>query len=443
MFRDEFKANLLELSGPKLIARVAANVAKENQRLARQVRNETKLKKKAIKSSKKDLMVLTASNKHKNREWLSLLPSAPLYPVAERREQIIKQRHRVSKKSKKTAKKVAADKTKAARLARMREVRETRKWKAELTAAAEQEARDRKAAHAAFIAAKEAEPPMKITFVENANQVRDMVDMVVSLANAALYLDAEGISLSRDGTMVFLQMYVDTQTGPHTYVIDVWTLKTDVTFLTSGNNNPDTTFKSILEDPAIPKLFWDCRMDSEALYAQHQISLAGVLDVQLMEVARRSPGRSFSFIRGYAKCVDRDAGLDWWDAWKMARAKSAKDLFIPNCGGSWSMLTDRPIDKRILDYCAGDVLHMAKLFEVYARWLRNKDRPYNAADGHPLDKPADFFADHGYEWSRKAVEESARRVERSQNEGWDREVDNMTCSPWQNERVTFDYGYWD
>ena len=106
------------------------------------------------------------------------------------------------------------------------------------------------------------------------------------------------------------------------------------------------------------------------------------------------------------------------------------------------MLTDRPIDQRILDYCAGDVLYMAKLFKVYAKWLRNKDQPCYLTDGRPLEKPADFFADHGYEWSKKAVEESAKRVKRSQNEGWDREVDNMTYSPWQDEPVTFDYGYW-
>ena len=347
----------------------------------------------------------------------------------------------VSTKSNNTSKKNTADEDKDVQLTKSKETQEAWEWQANNDVIREQKAKERELAHIAFIAAKEAEYS-NVTFVESIDQVRGMVDEVSSLTNPALYLDAEGISLSRDGPMVFLQMYIDTPVGPHTYVIDVWSLKTDATFLTPGNEYPQNTFKSILEDPTVPKMFWDCRMDSEALYAQHQISLRGVLDIQLMEVASRRRRQCVLFIRGYAKCIERDLGLGRWEAEKMAKAKSAKNLFIPELGGSWAMLTDRPIDQRILDYCAGDVRYMPKLFKVYAGWLLPKDQPCRLEGEHPLEKPADFFGDHEYAWTKKVVEESAKRVERSQGEGWNREVDNMTYSPWQNPIRVLGDSYW-
>ena len=267
MFRDEIKTTFHEFPGPKLVAQIAADVAKGKQRHARNAHDEVAFKKRVTKPSRKDSVKASALSERNNREAFSLLPSAPLYPVAERREQTVRKRHRVRKKSKKTSKKIASDKAKAARLAKVKDVRTIRKWEAVEREATKQAIRDRVAAHEAFVAAKEAEPPKKVTFVQTAEQVRDMVDEVLSLADPALYLDAEGISLSRDGTLVLLQMYIDTPAGPHTYVIDVWTLKTDGTFLTPGDIHPNTNFKSILENPSVPKLFWDCRMDSEALHA--------------------------------------------------------------------------------------------------------------------------------------------------------------------------------
>ena len=362
-------------------------------------------------------------------------------PITEGRERVIERRakvNKVSKKSNASPKRIAAVKIKAARLQEQKATRAAKKQAAIDKAAAEERQKRHEveaAERTAFVAAKEAEAPQKVTFVERVDQVRALIDEVMALSNPALYLDAEGISLSRSGEMVFLQMYIDTDTGPHTYVIDTWALGTDNAFHKTGFENASKTFKDLLEDPAIPKLFWDCRMDSEALYHQHGISLAGVLDVQLLEVAKRPVGSDLFYLQGYGRAVARDAGLDWYDEMKMQRAKGAKSLFIPDLGGSWSVLKARPLLLAMLDYCSGDVLYMRRLFEQYSKDLLVKDQRItpDPTGMLGLDHPADFFASHWYKWAGKVVAESAERVRRSQEEGWDRTKERMNKSPWWDE----------
>ena len=441
MSQQNIVATDLELLDSNFDSCRAAGIVKKTQRMTRQARNEAK--------------AIALASQKENKANLLILPHGPLDPAIEKRESAIRQRGKVRRISKKTPKKTAAAKAKAAIIRRMQHVRvrremekETEQMRREQEKEAERVAAYIKvrnenfaAERAALVAAKEAEPPAKVTFVDHIDSIKELVDEVASLPNPALYLDAEGISLSRDGEMVFLQLWIDTNVGPHTYVIDTWSLGTDATFHTAGTRHPEMSFKMLLEDPAVPKLFWDCRMDSKALYHQHHISLAGVLDVQLLEVASRPVGISLYYLYGYGKAVSADAGLDNYDKWKMSRVKSAKSLFIPNFGGSWDMLTKRPLDPRLFDYCSGDVLYMARLFEKYSRDLLAK---YQRITADPtgmlqLTQPSDFFECHWYKWANKAVEESAERVRRSQQEGWDRSVEEMTRSPWWNEPRTAYY----
>ena len=437
MSREQNKTALATLPGAKLVTNIAKRVTKDNKRLAQQERNKNKLHKAEVRHSKKRATAAAVASQATNKFLLSALPSIPLSPVTASRNRIVKQRAKTAKRSKKTPKRVAARKAKAVLIQQTRNLRLYRKSIAKYEAAdAAYKARCARddAERAAFIAAKEAEPPMKVTFVEDIDGVKALVDEVMSLSHPALYLDAEGISLGRSGDLVLLQMYIDTDAGPHTYVVDVWALKTDGAFHTRGTEYPQTTLKSLLEDPSIPKLFWDCRMDSEALYHQHQIALAGVLDIQLMEVARRDPYYCpYDYICSYGRCVENDAGLDWYDKAKMSTAKGAKSLFIPRLGGSWDVLTARPLDPRLVEYCAGDVRYMPRLVERYSAGLVEKDRDAEEEEEGgccKLERPAEYFADHGYEWTRKVVEESKKRVERSQGNGWDRRVDCMVESPW-------------
>ena len=273
MFRDQIKAAFKALPDAKVVSSIAVRVQKDNKRLAQQERNKNRLHKTEVRRAKKEAIAAATRSQANSKFLLSALPTKSLYPIAISRERIAKQRAKGKKRSKKTPKRIAAAKAKATRIQQMQNTRLFWKSKAEGEAAeAVYRARCAKAdaERTAFIAAKEAEPPMKVTFVDSIHGVKALVDEVMSLIHPVLAFDAEGISLSRNGDLVLLQMYIDTDAGPHTYVVDVWALKTEDAFHTSGIEYPQTTLKSLLEDPSIPKLFWDCRMDSEALYHQQQ-----------------------------------------------------------------------------------------------------------------------------------------------------------------------------
>jgi exonuclease 3'-5' domain-containing protein 1 len=104
----------------------------------------------------------------------------------------------------------------------------------------------------------------------------------------SLFIDLEGVKLSRHGTISILQIFV--RPTKRAYLVDVHTLQ-HLTFSTRAATGH--TLKEILESDTIPKVFFDVRNDSDALYSLFQISLAGIQDLQLMELATRRFGRKY------------------------------------------------------------------------------------------------------------------------------------------------------
>ncbi|KAI9150362.1 Short-chain dehydrogenase/reductase SDR [Paramyrothecium foliicola] len=178
-----------------------------------------------------------------------------------------------------------------------------------------------------------------------------------------LFVDLEGVNLSRQGTISILQIYV--LPIKTTYLIDIHILK-DKAFATAGKNGK--TLKHILESATIPKVFFDVRNDSDALYSHYHISLAGIQDLQLMELAtRRYPRR---FVSGLAKCIEKDAPLSVIEmaAWKTTKAEGVA-LFAPEKGGSYEVFNERPLSQKMLAYCVSDVLFLPRLWSLYQRKL--------------------------------------------------------------------------
>ncbi|GLA33565.1 hypothetical protein AnigIFM63309_000396 [Aspergillus niger] len=67
------------------------------------------------------------------------------------------------------------------------------------------------------------------------------------------------------------------------------------------------TLRSIFESDGIPKVFFDVRNDSAAMFHQYQVKVAGIYDLQVMEVGTRArPGK---YLAGLAKCISRDAPM--------------------------------------------------------------------------------------------------------------------------------------
>lgn len=217
---------------------------------------------------------------------------------------------------------------------------------------------------------------MSCTVVNTAFLLRKMLDDISSVYSSpkpALFLDCDGRRLCRTGPLAILELYINIPSRSHAYIIHVHVLE-DRAFSTLSTN-AQYTLRRILEDPALPKIFFDVRMDADALYGQYGISLAGIIDLQLMELSARaardegSDGRLHSL----ARCLDRDFGLDLTEISRLTSARSrGKMLWDPELGGSYDVFETKSLSPEILAYCEANVLVMSRLFEVYNARLGNK-----------------------------------------------------------------------
>lgn len=128
------------------------------------------------------------------------------------------------------------------------------------------------------------------------------------------------------------------------------------------------------------------RNDADALYHLFKIDVRGAYDLQILELAvRHSLRRGTDYLNGLSRSIETyvKPRQDW---------KKVKDagvqLFSPKLGGSYKVFESRPLDSRIMAYCAQDV---TLLFEL-ERVLRKSMGPY------------------GSNWEAKIVQESKARV---------------------------------
>jgi exonuclease 3'-5' domain-containing protein 1 len=199
------------------------------------------------------------------------------------------------------------------------------------------------------------------SLVDTCTAMSNLLDTMVNLPTSppSLYMDLEGIYLSRHGSVSILQVHVSPEN--RSYLIDIHTLG-DQAFSTAGASGQ--TLKGILESDSIPKVFFDVRNDSDALFSHFGISLSGIHDIQLMELATRPYQRRY--VSGLAKCIERDISLSGSEraAWKETKERGL-DLFAPERGGSYEVFNTRPLPEAILLYCIQDVHFMPKLWQHY------------------------------------------------------------------------------
>ncbi|KAF2497286.1 hypothetical protein BU16DRAFT_526305 [Lophium mytilinum] len=209
-------------------------------------------------------------------------------------------------------------------------------------------------------------PAPSTTLIDSTAGVSNLVDQLLTLPTSppSLYIDLEGVNLCREGTISLVTLLVQATRAPNrVFLIDVQSLGS-LAFSTPGKDG--MTLKGILESPDIPKVFFDVRNDSDALYAQFNVSLQGIEDVQLMENASRSFG-SRKFLSGLAKCIELDShGLEPQvrQSWRLAKEKGER-LFKPANGGSYEVFNARPLSEDIIAYCAGDVQFLPSLRELH------------------------------------------------------------------------------
>ncbi|CAF9933876.1 hypothetical protein IMSHALPRED_009505 [Imshaugia aleurites] len=244
---------------------------------------------------------------------------------------------------------------------------------------------------------------MKVTIVDSESSVVALIDDLDNLPAQppSLYLDIEGVNLSRHGSISIVQIFVLPKN--HVFLLDVFGLK-EAAFCTS--NRFGTNLRSILESALVPKVFFDVRNDSDALFAHFQILMHGVHDVQLLEVATRSYSKER--LCGLAMCINRDAYLtqEASAAWKATKEKGLS-RFAPEHGGSYEVFNIRPMLQDIVDYCTQDVLYLPLLWKRYTRKISTH-------------------------WKRKVQEETWERVLLSQTASYEPHGKDKSMSPWAN-----------
>lgn len=210
--------------------------------------------------------------------------------------------------------------------------------------------------------------PAPYELVDTADAVSRMVDEIAGLPNypPSLYIDLEGHDLGRHGTVSIVQIYVAPK--DFTYLVDTTTLG-ETAFKSPGSEGQ--TLKDILECHVTQKVFFDVRTDSDALFAHFRVRLAGIQDLQLMELATRIG--SHEYLRGLARCIETDLppGRINTAAWKIVKEKG-RALFNPAQGGSFAVFDARPLSADILDYCVQDVRFLPMLWHQYSDKMEPK-----------------------------------------------------------------------
>ncbi|KAG9495807.1 hypothetical protein J7337_012365 [Fusarium musae] len=212
-------------------------------------------------------------------------------------------------------------------------------------------------------------------------------------ADATLYLDLEGKSLSRNGTLTIITILV--HPTKVTRLIDVQTLGS-AAFTTPGTNGK--TIKTILEDPQISKCLWDVRNDADALWAHYKVRLAGVTDIQLLENASRITDRTY--VRGLETCVENDLKLGFAELhrWTLTK-RTGKSCIV---GDIFSV---RPLDTLAKEYCVNDVVHLPALQVTYTKRMNSQ-------------------------WMKRAMDESARRVDEACSPEYKPQSEKKKLRPW-------------
>jgi exonuclease 3'-5' domain-containing protein 1 len=231
----------------------------------------------------------------------------------------------------------------------------------------------------------------------------------------SMYLDLEGVNLCRSGSISILTLLLDSGVvgNRRVYLLDVHELGARA-FTTAGAKGK--TLQDILQDEKIPKVFFDVRNDSDALFALYGVALRGVEDVQLMESAARKTTAQRRLLNGLARCVESNqavlavGGRGSVAGWKQAK-QTGERLFKPEMGGSYAVFNTRPIPKDIVAYAIGDVQFLPD--------LRNA-----------------FWKNRTVKWRDMVLDESKKRVALSQRADYQPHGRDRALAPWSKEQNT-------
>jgi exonuclease 3'-5' domain-containing protein 1 len=233
-----------------------------------------------------------------------------------------------------------------------------------------------------------------VIFIDTEASLLPLLDSIASLEvdPPSLYIDLEGIALGRHGSISIISLHI--APTKKTYLIDIHSL--GMTAFTTATTS-GISLKSVLESPSIPKVIFDIRNDSDALFSLFQISVDGIKDLQLMELASRKGSREF--LSGLAKCIENESPISAAakTEWRLTKERGRR-LFAPEKNGRYEVFKERPLNPDIVEYCQQDVALLPGLHGVYNAKLR---------------QPGQVF------WLARVRYETNNRIKLSQSPGYD------------------------
>ena len=249
-----------------------------------------------------------------------------------------------------------------------------------------------------------------IKVVDSIPTLLSLLDNLTSVSNnpPMLYFNLEGVRLGRHGSISIISLYIASLNKA--YLIDIHRLG-EAAFSTS--NDSSTSLKSILESPAVTKVIFDVRNASDALFSHYQISVDGIKDLQIMELACRQDSQEVVTTLTEAtltECVEKDSAISTAVKAKLQRMEDcARRLYDPNMGGQYEVFNERPIRPEIIQHCAQGAALLRGLYYVYNTKL---------------------LPDWQTFW-RVQVEKAAEdRIKLSQSLGYDGQAKHKDCAAW-------------
>ena len=102
-----------------------------------------------------------------------------------------------------------------------------------------------------------------------------------------------------------------------------------------------------MESPTIPKVVFDIRNHLDALFNLFQISVNGIKDLQLMELAYRTGLRKF--VSNLAKYIVEESPISAAanTKWYLTKERSRR-LFAPGKGGRYEVFNEWPLKPEII-----------------------------------------------------------------------------------------------
>ncbi|KAF2673088.1 hypothetical protein BT63DRAFT_436877 [Microthyrium microscopicum] len=184
--------------------------------------------------------------------------------------------------------------------------------------------------------------------------------------SSKLYLDFHGIviGLIAPQPLHLLTILISSgANGDLTRVIDLDILG-QLAFTTPSSNGQ--TLRDILADATIQKCLWDVTKAVFASKSVYRIHIASVLDMQLLENAKRHGGPGNTRLQrdvfwksgndGQQHLLPKKTLDEWRDTREVVESRKDPRKFI-----------ERPLDARVLQYCVNQVVHYPMLYDLWKK----------------------------------------------------------------------------